>query len=111
MDHVVCAIREQDGLIDVCEVFPDATVLAGEEERTGRGSLALGAVGDVELDEDLVQVALDRSGAEEQLQGDLLVGPAVTGEPSDLFRRAGSCEIACLAVESVGRSPVKRAGG
>src|SRR6266481_1386371 len=40
--------------------------------------------GDAELAEDLVQVVLDGSGADEQLAGDLPVGQPLGGQPGDL---------------------------
>ena len=46
--------------------------------------MELVAGADGELDEDLVQVVLDRARAHEQLSGDLGVGQAAAGQPSDL---------------------------
>jgi hypothetical protein len=43
-----------------------------------------GAVGHAELRERTVQVVADRSGADEQLGGDVPVGRAGSGEPNDL---------------------------
>src|SRR5215208_3540989 len=50
----------------------------------GRQAAELVARGDVELQEDLAQVVLDRAGADEQLCADLRVGETVSGEPSDV---------------------------
>ena len=60
------------------------------------------ARGDVELAEDLVQVVLDRSGADEQLGADSGVGEAVAGESGDL---------SLLGCEDVARVHGTPAGG
>ena len=51
---------------------------------TARRRLAAAPGADAELGEHLAQVPLDRSGADEQLGGDLRIGQAVAGQPRDL---------------------------
>src|SRR3954471_8273077 len=56
----------------------------GGGELAGRHAAELVARGDVELQEDLAQVVLHGTGADEQLSADLGVGETFLGEPSDL---------------------------
>ena len=57
---------------------------------TGRQRLAqVPARGDAELPEHLPQVPFDGAGADEQLGGDLRVGPSVTGQPGDVLLLGG----------------------
>src|SRR5207253_5555472 len=53
-------------------------------EAAGRKTGELVARGDFELLEDLAQVVLDRSGADEELCADLGVGETILGESGDL---------------------------
>src|SRR4051794_946389 len=62
----------------------------GGGELAGRHAAELVARGDVELQEDLAQVVLHRTGADEQLRADLRVRETISGEPSDL--RLLGCE-------------------
>src|ERR1041385_4637076 len=62
---------------------------AGLREPGGQHLPELAAGADAELPEHLVEVVLDRPGADEELASDLRVGPAVAGPAGDLALLGG----------------------
>src|SRR5262249_34860181 len=67
-------------------------------QATGRYAAELVAGGDLELSEDLVQVVLDRSRADEELRAERGVGETVSREPGGL--RLLGCELAARLVRA-----------
>src|SRR4051794_25760760 len=69
---------------------------SGGVEVARRNAAELVAGGDVQLQEDLAQVVLNRAGADEQLCADLWVGETVSGQSSDvrlLGREHATCVV------------------
>ena len=77
----------------------------------GQDLVQLGAGADPELGEHLLQVVLDRAGAEEQAGADLRVRPPLAGQAgSGPHRRSAHCPVSTVACVSFHRWPAALAG-